>query len=285
VEQAIHIASHSQDVEITLLWVDSKGHHEHADVELHSTSTQELDDALGNGPAQARAKLEILADRIRSHDLATVIRVESGYPDEVIVNTATEMGAALVIVGTRGLTGFKRFLLGSVAEKVVRMSTGNVLVARGQPRPFSRVLVATDFSPASEHAMQVALALSTPDAQIDILHAWQYPPGVRGASSAKPSEGPLADLRSQIVKRIENLGSLLTQRYSSSGRTLQFTNVFGAAGAVIHDRLESADYDLVAMGTHGHRGFRRFLLGSVAEITVRHAPCAVLVARDLSEQS
>lgn len=277
-EQALHIAAERSDVEIVLLWVES-ARDPYPLLANEASST-------ANGDEQSRAarkSLQELAERVRAREITVDVRVATGYPDEVIVATADELAATLVIVGTRGLTGFKRFLLGSVAEKVVRMSASNVLVARGVPRPLARVLVATDFSAASEHALQVALALAAPDARIDILHAWQFPAGVRGARSPNPTDGPLAELRRDVISRVEKRGADLTRRYASASRTLEFTNVFGAAGAVIHQRMESNAYDMVAMGTHGHRGFRRFLLGSVAEATVRHAPCSVLVTRTLDE--
>ena len=215
--------------------------------------------------------------KVKSNGIDVVIRMENGYPDEAIVQVAGQVNASMIVVGTRGLTGFKRFLLGSVAEKIVRTSPTNVVVARGEPSEFSRLLVATDFSPASERALQVAMALASPNAHIDVLHAWQYPPGIRGAVEPTPSEGPLVSVARDIIHRAERLGEALTKRYASDTRTVTFTNVFGPPGAIIHERLESNSYDMVAMGTHGHRGFRRFLLGSVAEATVRHAPCSVLV--------
>lgn len=281
-EQALHVAAYSADVEFVLLWVAPPREPFLLSSDELAADEQAPADGERDGNA-AREQLEQRGARFRERDIAVTVRIASGYPDEVIVAVAEELAATLVIVGTRGLTGFKRFLLGSVAEKVVRMSPSHVLVARGQPGPLARVLVATDFSESSEHALQVALALAAPDAQVDILHAWQFPSGVRGARSPNPTDGPLADLRRDVISRVEKRGADLTQRYASSGRTLEFTNVFGAAGAAIHERLESNQYDLVAMGTHGHRGFRRFLLGSVAEATVRHAPCSVLVTRIASE--
>ena len=47
---------------------------------------------------------------------------------------------------------------------------------------------------------------------------------------------------------------------------------------MITHAAERGGHDLIAIGTHGHRGFRRLLLGSVAESVIRHAPCSVLVA-------
>ena len=59
---------------------------------------------------------------------------------------------------------------------------------------------------------------------------------------------------------------------------VEFVQEYGPAAALIQERTEAVEYDLVAMGTHGSRGFRRFILGSVAEATVRHSTCSVLVA-------
>jgi nucleotide-binding universal stress UspA family protein len=235
--------------------------------------------------SEARAKLEILADRVKAQNLAVEVRIESGYPDEVIVKVAEDIGAALIAIGTRGLTGFKRFMLGSVAEKVVRTATTNVLVARGEAREYQRVLVATDFSTASERALQVAVAMAAPSAHIDVLHAWQYPPGTHALKDPDSDTGPLADLRDDIVHRVERLGKALVARYQSSTRTVTFSCAHGPAREVVHDHLEAGTYDLVAMGTHGYRGFRRFLLGSVAEATVRHAPCSVLIAHPHHDES
>ena len=53
--------------------------------------------------------------------------------------------------------------------------------------------------------------------------------------------------------------------------------VQGPPASVITHAAERGGHDLIAIGTHGHRGFRRLLLGSVAESTIRHAPCSVLV--------
>lgn len=280
-QQAMLVAADKPGAALVLLWVDTK-HHEPQRASLNSALERDTTEHASPN-SEAKTRLDLLADRVRSQNIQVQSRIESGYADEVIAHVAHDVSASLVVVGTRGLTGFKRFLLGSVAEKVVRLCSTNVLVARGEPKSFSRILAATDFSPASEHALQVALALAAEDAHIDILHAWQYPVGTRGVSTPNPTPGPLADIRDQVVARVEKLGTNLTSKYQSRSRQLEFTNLFGAPGAVIHDRLESNMYDLVSMGTHGHRGFRRFLLGSVAEATVRHAPCSVLITHDATQ--
>ncbi|MBC7974511.1 MAG: universal stress protein, partial [Myxococcales bacterium] len=51
----------------------------------------------------------------------------------------------------------------------------------------------------------------------------------------------------------------------------------GPPAQVLTDAATRGDHDLIVVGAHGKRGFRRLLLGSVAETTVSHAPCSVLV--------
>ena len=62
------------------------------------------------------------------------------------------------------------------------------------------------------------------------------------------------------------------------GHELKMELVQGPPASVITHAAERGGHDLIAIGTHGHRGFRRLLLGSVAESVIRHAPCSVLVA-------
>jgi nucleotide-binding universal stress UspA family protein len=68
-----------------------------------------------------------------------------------------------------------------------------------------------------------------------------------------------------------------TQQARLGGRALRVELVQGPASSAITEAAEAGGYDLIAVGTHGHRGFRRLLLGSVAESVVGHAPCSVLV--------
>lgn len=260
---------------LALLWVDDRSA---ATSAIYGTAVEEIEHLVSAMHAESAEQLGTLAEQAAAQGVAASYRVAQGHPDEAIVHAAEALGADLIVTGTKGLTGFRRFFLGSVAEKVVRTSSTNVLVARGPHTGFRRILVPTDFSPASEKALALAGALAEPGAEIDLFHAWQYPPGTHGVSTAAPRSGPLAALRDQLTAQNAEAGSALVERHAVPDRVVRFVQDHGAAAACIQERLETASYDLVAMGTHGYRGFRRFLLGSVAEATVRHAPCSVLVA-------
>src|SRR5690606_29489328 len=128
--QAAAVARHCQ-ARLTLLWVEAEGNKAPSGAAIVSTAMQEVDRLVADLRAERLARLQEMADRVRASGVDAEVRVEIGGPAEVIVSVAGELGAGLVVTGTKGLTGFKRFFLGSVAAKVVRTSDTNVLVARG----------------------------------------------------------------------------------------------------------------------------------------------------------
>lgn len=225
--------------------------------------------------------LQKLAAPFEAAGVTVTVETRAGYPDEGVVAVADECGAELLVTGTHGRTGLARFFLGSIAEKVVRLSHTNVLVVRSKKDdgagPFHNILVPTDFSPASKKALGLALEVAAPGASITLFHAWHYPAGTMSTATTESTD-PLAELKAEIVANGESKGADWVAEYSRVGIELSFEQSYGPPAGAVSDRLRDSDFDLVAMGTHGYRGFRRFMLGSVAETTVRHAPCSVLVA-------
>ena len=78
---------------------------------------------------------------------------------------------------------------------------------------------------------------------------------------------------------IRKQGAKLVRRYEGPGRTLHFFERCMSPVEGITAALDAQAYDLIIMGSHGRHGFKRFLLGSTAEATVRHANCSVLIVR------
>ncbi len=203
-----------------------------------------------------------------------------GPPGEVVSEIAKERGAELIVIGTHGHTGLHRFLLGSVATSVLRHAPCDVLVCRGTtgPSPFLRPIVATDFSPAAARALRNAAALTSHRAPIEIVHAWQLPAGSWGATLLGQARFPWSTVRDAVLSSAQAQADKLVAGFQDIGHPLHVQLIQGPPQSVITDAAEQGAHDLIAIGTHGHRGFRRLLLGSVAESTVRHAPCSVLVA-------
>lgn len=250
---------------------------------VSSLGVHEVAELLAKNHAGHLDELEARVERARLAGVEASGLARSGHADEVVIEAAEELNVDLIVTGTHGRTGIKRFLLGSVAEKIVRSAKTSVLVARREhgalpDAEFRNILVPTDFSKSSERALMLAIRMASPGCTIELFHAWQYPPGTHGVGDPNPKSGPLVTLKNAIVSTNEDLARKWLHKHPVGDITLKFSQAYGAPASLIQDRIAADTYDLVAMGTHGYRGIRRFILGSVAESTVRHAPCSVVVA-------
>jgi nucleotide-binding universal stress UspA family protein len=224
--------------------------------------------------ADARRALNELRERLSGQGVEVSQLVADGKADPVLADAAGELGAELIVVGTHGRTGVRRILLGSVAEKTVRLASTSVLVARGEAPVdgYHRVVVGTDFSPTSWLALRSAFELTAAGGHVDVVHAWQAQ-YVELDLTGRSAEW----LLDAAVLELEANRDRVMAMPRREGVTVELHLAGGAPFAVLDERSEGAQ--LVVVGSHGRRGIRRFVLGSVAEATVRHARCSVLVVR------
>jgi len=137
--------------------------------------------------------------------------------------------------------------------------------------PFKTILFATDFSPASHVAFDVAAALARDyRARVIALHVIE--PVRMGFSEFASYVGPDED----TGQAMEMLRAL---KAPSPMVTLEYRLLEGDPATVIAETAEEAGADLVVMGTHGRTGLSRLVMGSVAEEVLRRAPCPVLTIR------
>jgi len=227
-----------------------------------------------------RAQLEALRQRLLGQGVEVSHSMVNGFPDSGLIEGAERVAADLVAVGTHGRTGLRRLLLGSVAEKTVRLASSSVLVARGEATAaeggFQRIVVGTDFSPLADLAIERSVAVAAPGASIELVHAWHVP-------SDYTMDGSMAlaqvDLRESLTADAARAGLELCATWKARGVELSFKALEGAERGALCDRADAIGADLIVVGSHGRRGLKRMVLGSVAEATVRHASCSVLVAR------
>ena len=132
------------------------------------------------------------------------------------------------------------------------------------PWPIERILVATDFSLCSLHALERAEALARKvDAELVLLHVAAVP--VAGVSTVGLAH---AAVERELAATVERL-----HHHRVKARSLLRE---GAPDEEILIAAETERASLVVMGTHGRKGVAHMLLGSVAERVVRAAPCPVL---------
>ncbi|WP_433634089.1 universal stress protein [Halomicrococcus sp. NG-SE-24] len=205
--------------------------------------------------------------------------VVQGNPAPTIVEYAERYDQDLVVMPTHGREGASRYLIGSVSEKVVRLSSVPVLTVRMQPDetlvfPYENILIPTDGSTAAMHAadhvVELAASLDATVHVLSVVDDTALGMDVRSTISGKESEEAATDAVETVVSEAETHGVANTVRHIEHGTPAE----------VILDYIESNDIHAVGMGTTGRRGTDRILLGSVAEKTVRSAPVPVMTVAE-----
>jgi nucleotide-binding universal stress UspA family protein len=139
---------------------------------------------------------------------------------------------------------------------------------------YRTLLVPFDFSSHAEAALETALDLSERfGAELHLLHVIHAPVYATAGYDGVPLDVP------QDIQR--GVRESLARVANASGRNVRAHVVDGASVAErIADCARQLGVDLIVMGTHGRSGIARAFLGSVAERTLRNAPCPVLTVRD-----
>jgi nucleotide-binding universal stress UspA family protein len=221
--------------------------------------------------------------------------VRMGFPRKVISECAKELQADLMMVGSHGRSAIGRFLLGSVAQAVLRTAPCPVEIVRfpaGGPAPSShpmKVLLATDGSEYSIAAANSVAARPWPVGTIlkvvgvEELIGLETPMGTSPLASIYPAnllEELLADARTRAVNAVDGTRKILEQ----AGLRVQDRQPtpLGDPRNVVLVLAQTWSADLIVLGSHGRRGWDRFLMGSVAEGVAVHAHCSVEVIRPRS---
>jgi nucleotide-binding universal stress UspA family protein len=141
------------------------------------------------------------------------------------------------------------------------------------------MIVCTDFSPCSEIALERAAEIARRDeTRVFLFHAYD-PKRVKGPAAFAPTE---RDRRSYDEDSMRQLRDARNRYFGHLSDTdVQYDSIPSASPSVEICRIANeTNASLIVMGSHGRTGMLRRLLGSVAEATVRHAPCSVFVVRD-----
>lgn len=146
--------------------------------------------------------------------------------------------------------------------------------------PFQRILVATDFSPDAGRALELGAAMTRSfGGTLTLLHVCQMP-AYSFANGAMYVPAP--ELVADILRDADE--SLRKAKASVTGVAVETVRVEGEPAGEIVRWAADHGVDLIVVGTHGRRGLKRLLLGSVAEHVVRAAGCAVLTVRARPER-
>jgi nucleotide-binding universal stress UspA family protein len=212
--------------------------------------------------------------------------VAIGNPKEEIARIAREWGAELVVLGARGLSGIKRFLLGSVSLTVAHHLSCPVLIVKGRPRKVEDVLVAMDGSEDSFQALRFLLSLplarQTKLRLLSVVEPIRYPASAPGALRGQLSR-MLKELESERRGELEKVLERAAAQLEGSITRVTRATPTGDPADVIIAAAAARDTDLVVVGARGLGGMTRLLLGSVSEKVLQHARCPVLIVKERSQ--
>jgi universal stress protein A len=166
----------------------------------------------------------------------------------------------------------------TVAANRLKTTTSAPAGTNGQgPIRIKKILVPTDFSPASRKSFSYALRFAKAlGSKVTLLHVIEPPASLTLAglpTSAALSEKELADAAAGLSTLVDEADAAGVPDAKSLVRT----------GVATHEIVEAAkdlDVDLIVIATHGYTGWKYFAIGSTAERVARAAPCPVLVVRE-----
>ena len=214
--------------------------------------------------------------------------VKYGHAADIIIETAASDKDTLIAMATHGRSGVNRFLLGSVAEKVLRGTSNPLLLVRATEAArtdgeavLKSVIVPLDGSELAESILPVVEELAKKfQLEVILIRAYAIPYGAytagEGFYDPVNLEAFLARLRAETIDYLEGKAAQMKRKGLAE---VSYVAREGLSADEIIKFARATPDTLIAMCSHGYSGVKRWVLGSVTETVVRHAVDPVLVLR------
>lgn len=230
---------------------------------------------------EARGYLQTVQEKIQHPEIDTETLMVEGDAASMIVDSAEEVHADLIVMSTYGHSGVKRWRLGSVTERVLHSIACPVLMVRSG-QPITRILIPLDGSPLAERVLEPALAAAANlGAHVTLLRIVEplaipestvpYDWGIRNGDKEQWNQQGKSEAEIYLKQ--------VARRYGHHLLELQQVVINGAAEEKILAYAQLHNMDMVAMSTHGHTGLRRWLYGSVTAKVMRGYEGNMLIVR------
>jgi nucleotide-binding universal stress UspA family protein len=197
--------------------------------------------------------------------------IRDGDPAEAIARTAEAEHCDLIVVGIAQDTFFGRVFVHRTIDRLLRRSRVPLLIVKGRPRrPYHHIVVATDFSEASRHALEAAARIF-PERKLTLFHAYEARFSglmMNAEAHRRAYRGIAMEECQEFLKKVRKLD------------TWQHPHVLiedGAPNFLLRDYVRAMDVDLVVLGRHGRNAIVEMVVGSVGKAILDEVPCDVLV--------
>ena len=247
---------------------------------------------------QAAALVREAAERLARVGNPCDCGVAIGSPRNEIAEYAKKWGATLIMAGSRGQGAAARFLLGSVAQGILRTAPCSVEIVRAKVAD----------APASSRAMKILLAVDGSEFSTAAVESVSNRPWPSGSQLKVVSVEELPVFENQctafplaavypasLLEELLECGHTQAKEAVAKAHKVLDASLLAVAangelpiGEVRTGVLEQAqkwNADLIVLGCHGRRGMDRVLLGSVSESVAIHAGCSVEVIRPIETET
>lgn len=234
------------------------------------------------------AQLAPIAAAFEAEGVPAHAAVLEGRVVDQIAEHAESVGVDLIVMTTHGRSGSSRMWLGSVADGLVRHTHIPIIMLRvgDEQRPpiglddVRHILVPLDGSDLGERILEPVAALTRiSGARLTLVHVV--------ASHAALGGGVVPLVPDDIVRLNDQADAYLTgvaKRLREDGLSVETRLAEGeGAATMIAAMADELDADLIALATHGHGGFRRAMIGSVADKVLRSSGLPLMVLRPDSD--
>jgi nucleotide-binding universal stress UspA family protein len=253
-----------------------------------ATSEQEL--------AVARAYLRTIAQSVELSTIPTEVQALTGAVAPTILEAIQSLHADLIVLCSYSSTGFKRWRVGSAAEKVIRHASIPVFVlpeaeSAASVRQVVRALVALDGSPLSEEVLEAAASLTaglsrqtSRSGALQLMRVVDVPSSY-GKFTSMVDSFYVAQMRAEVKREYEQYLESVTKRFSEGKLAkyqLDITTIVVTDPDVAEAIVQMAEQwkvDFIAMATHGRGGLQRWTLGSVTDRVLHTSRVPLFIVR------
>jgi nucleotide-binding universal stress UspA family protein len=241
-----------------------------------------IDTLLGERMETGKSYLEAITQSFQGTQVTCI--VEKGKAEDVVIERAATDKNALIVMATHGHSGLQRWVLGSVADKVLHGSTNHLFLIRAHEQDktvgealLKKVIIPLDGSPLAETVLPYVIDIAKKmRLEVVLMRAYALPPSVAGEDygfySADFLDQIEAEARYYLAEKVKEVQGQGLENVSS------VVNVGYGAEEIIMLARKTPD-NFIAMSTHGRSGIKRWVLGSVTDRVVRHSGDPVLIIR------
>lgn len=223
-------------------------------------------------PPQVSADFADLEATATRNDVALSSTMVHGAATPTLLDASEE--GSLLVVGSRGMGGFRRLLLGSVSSQCATHAVVPTVVvpqSAAVNRPVGRIVVGIDGSQRSMRALAWATEFASPECEVVAMGAWMPSKSGFLAVAEHYSDG-LESARRQFDAMLDEVAEL--------AGTSRFERRFAYADPASRLLEEATRADLLVVGQRGHSGFSAAILGSVSTHVLHRSPIPVVVVPD-----